>query len=123
MLFDNEPEIQPDDTKPTMTIPVVDVDMEAQPRSRSRLWGALSLIGALIFTVGTVALLIAPPADTTPTPPQQVSTLDVTAAPQETRDALPSPTVALQNTPIPFEAGYVLPTASVEEVYALLQAA
>jgi len=118
MLFENEPEIQPDDTQPTMTVPVVDV--EAQPPSRSRLWGALSLIAALILTVGTVALLLTPPADSTPTPPQQVSTLDVTAAPQETRDALPSPTVAPQSTAIPFEAGYVLPTVSLEEVYALL---
>ncbi len=62
MLFDNEPEIQPDDTKPTMTIPIVDAanDDAPQPRQRARLWGALSLIGALIFTVGTVALLLTP---------------------------------------------------------------
>lgn len=123
MLFDNEPEIQPDDTKPTMTIPIVDAAEGDTPQAQTRapIWGLLSLIGALILTVGTVALLLTPPTDTPPTPPQLVSTLDVTTAPQETHDALPSPTVAPQeSTPAPIAEGYVLPTVSVEEVYALL---
>lgn len=127
MLFD-EPEIQPDDTQPTSTMPVVNVDQgggdEEPPHERPRIWGLLSLIGAFIFTLGTIVVLLMP-QDAPAPPPSQQEPLENTAVAQGEALTLPAPTSTPQAdapeiTALPLEAGYVLPTMSVEEVYALL---
>ncbi len=51
-----EPPFQPDDTRPTVTVPGVDADGE--PRGGSRIVGLISLLGALGFAAATIILLL-----------------------------------------------------------------
>ena len=51
-----EPPFQPDDTRPTVTVPAIDAD-EA-PRGGSRVVGLISLLGALGFAAATIILLL-----------------------------------------------------------------
>ena len=58
-----EPPIQPDDTRPTVTVPGVDADGEP------RVVGLISLLGALGFAAATIILLLSNNGGT-PTPVQ-----------------------------------------------------
>src|SRR5690349_14941809 len=51
-----EPPFQPDDTRPTVTVPAIDVD--DAPRGGSRIVGLISLLGALGFAAATIILLL-----------------------------------------------------------------
>lgn len=51
-----EPPFQPDDTRPTVTVPAIDASEE--PRGGSRIVGLISLLGALGFAAATIILLL-----------------------------------------------------------------
>lgn len=120
----HEPEQQSpeDDTRR----PYVTVTPDGPVRRPGRVVGLISLIGAVLMTLAAVALLVSPaPAPPAPQDIAQAATLEPTATsgspqdatPQTQEDAItPAPTLE----PAVIEAGFVLPTLSVDALAALL---
>lgn len=133
-MFD-EPEVQPDDTRPTLTVPVVNVNDDAghdadddAPGARRGLWlaGVFSLLAAVGLLATAVILLTGetPPEDPVPqgigiveTLPTQTPNPDPTAPPDE-------PTTDPQNAPPVtselISAPGALPTLSTDALASLL---
>lgn len=125
-----EPPINPDDdTHPTQTVPLVDPDGRSQTPGWQRWVGLLSLLGALTFTLATIAILVLSPNETpqngvsqsvTDAPTQDIATLD---APEiVSTEALPTSTPHTQlSTEQPSGSGVsgvnfdALPTLSNED--------
>lgn len=110
----DEPPINPDDTSPSIAVRPVEFDERVRQQQRAGGgWrgplGLLSLLGALAFTLGTVALLLIPTSAPTPAPhptieeptqavintePTQAGVIEATEpivveAPQTVNDGLP----------------------------------
>jgi murein DD-endopeptidase MepM/ murein hydrolase activator NlpD len=110
MMFE-EPEIQPDDTRPTMTVPAVTTHSMGQ-----RIVGFVSLLGALGFTLATVGVLVTPPS-VPPTPINEPVVLLNTDIPTNTHiPATDMPTLVITQVQDVQE----LPTLSHEERQNLL---
>ncbi len=117
----NEPPIQPDDTRPTMTVPMVGADAPA--RRGSRIFGVLSLVGALGFAAATIALLLTN-SGSAPTPQpdtgESVAELLPTASPtqpQLTSEPVPGVTPTPEIIFIPAE---LVPTIDGSQLVSLL---
>lgn len=91
MMF-QEPPLNPDDTRPTTTVPMVKTGAAAQGSASAgqRIIGALSVLGALGFTIATVLILMSSGSSPTPAPDQNngVTVAELTAVPSST----PAPT-------------------------------
>jgi hypothetical protein len=87
-----EPPVQPDDTRPTTTIPVVKASSAARPSMAQRALGLLSVLGTLAFTAATVLILLSDGSTPAPSPQPTAETAEtrvaITAVPTET----PAPT-------------------------------
>lgn len=97
-----EPPFNPDDTRPTTTVPLVKGD--GAPRSVSigqRIIGAVSVFGALGFTVATVLILLSGGSNPTPTPDQTngITTAQLTLPPSMTPAPTSTPDVAATSLP------------------------
>lgn len=116
----NEPPVAPDDTRPTMTFPAVDLNARPIPFWQ-RLFGLVMLLAAFGFTAATVMLLTTPVEQTviivtsTPTQPEVVN-LEPTALP--TTDEVVEAAATQEQRPISVGA---LPTLSVDAQVSLLQ--
>ncbi|MCU0464499.1 MAG: peptidoglycan DD-metalloendopeptidase family protein [Anaerolineae bacterium] len=89
-----EPPVQPDDTRPTTTVPVVNAEgLPASPQPGGSRWlGLLSVLGAFGFTAATILVLLSGGSTSAPAPESDnngVSVAQVTAAPSNT----PAPTI------------------------------
>lgn len=111
-----EPPFSPDDTRPTTTVPIVKTANQRQsPSVGQRLVGALSVLGALGFTVATVLVLLS--GGSSPTPDQTDTGLEVaqlTAVPSST----PAPTITPDATQpaLPTEAVITQPMFSLPDI-------
>lgn len=120
-----EPPVRPDDTRPTMTVPIIDSEDHPAPASGSRLFGALSLLGAIFFAAATIILLLT--NNTPATPPEPLVNDDdaivevlPTASPtlaEPTNEAQPQVTTAPEILFVPAEA---IPTADSSLLVSLL---
>jgi murein DD-endopeptidase MepM/ murein hydrolase activator NlpD len=120
----HEPEQQSpeDDTRR----PYVTVTPDGPVRRPGRIVGLISLIGAVLLTLAAVALLVSPaPAPPAPQDIAQAATLEPTSTSDSPQDATPQSqedpiTPAPTLEPAVIEAGFVLPTLSVDALAALL---
>jgi len=110
-----EPPFNPDDTRPTTTVPVVNADVAArQPSTGQRVLGTVSVLGALGFTLATVLILLSGGSNPTPSPDltNGITVAQVTLAPSNTPQPTSTPDPALTNAPtqaVVAQTGFIFP--------------
>jgi murein DD-endopeptidase MepM/ murein hydrolase activator NlpD len=117
MTFGSEPPVDPlADTNPSITIRPVDLNNDTLPAWR-RMAGFISLIGAAVLTIATIAVFVAPNNTPTPTNPNEVA---LTTIPTDI-PTTPTPTQAQTDTqPTQVAIGGALPTVVPGNLAALL---
>ncbi len=118
-----EPPIATDDTNPSLAVRTG--AFPAAAPAKLPLWrrvvGGLSLLAALVLTVGAVIVLLLPPTTPNPAPPPDPT--EETVAQQPTPTALPPTDTPPQANPAPaIDQANLLPTISPAQAAALLSA-
>lgn len=113
-----EPEIDPDDTHPTQTMPKVEIN---ETPGWQRLIGLASLLGAVGFTIATIILLLTP-GDVPDIIPDELPG-DLPAVVEQQPDDAPTspPVTAPPSISTDGEVVPILPTLDPQSVEALLQ--
>lgn len=118
----DEPPIQPDDTRPTMTVAQLDADGSPR-RQGSRALGLISLLGAMGFAAATIILLLSNSGSApVPVPDTGDEVVEVlpTSSPTPitpTAEGQPDATMTPEIVYVPVEQ---LPTMDVSQIVALL---